>query len=321
MQPIKVESRNSGTGQATLQSEGWRVVGFARSSAARTRRKRPSTRRGRRLIASVFLVFFLALIAGGGVMLWRTPATLASMVAQGWGSLDRAAGWSGLAIRQISLSGHRYASDIDLFEVLNEHTARSLVGIDVKAASDALTELSWVKSADIERKFPDELLVRIEERSPYAVWHVDNQYWLIDKKGGRLAPVTEASFRELAHVSGNGADKKIAGFLDRLNGYPQLRSEISLISRVGDRRWSLTFKSGLTVELPARGEGETIAKLDQLRRDNGILDSGLRSIDLRLADRIIIRRSAAYQSGTLTTSDLIIRPNGKLMVPANGSGG
>ena len=293
MQPIKVESRNSGLSQTSPEGGDWRVLGYAPTALSGGPFKGGPAGAGSSSrsisIGGVFAVFLFVLISIGGVLVVTAPNLVGSIVVDGRGAFSRMVGWTGLKVQQISISGHRYASDIDIFDVLNKYVGTSLIGMDVRAASDALVKLSWVKGADIAVEFPDELIVRIDERKPVAVWQVDQAFWLIDRDGEKLAQIGPGSFPELIQVAGYGAEKRIAGFVELLITVPVMNRQVSDIKFINGRRWTLQFKSGLVALLPARGVLPALKRLDQF------LDSGyrklpdLKTIDLRITDRIGLR--------------------------------
>jgi len=256
----------------------------------------------RRLLASLMVLLFL----GTGLIVWRDPASISNLPALGLSKVDSFAAWAGMGVTQISLDGHRYASDIDIFDVLYGLPGRSLLGIDLKLARSRLEKLTWVESAEVTREYPDEIHVHIIERVPFAVWKENGKFWLIDKTGLKLAPASGQSFKELPNVAGKGANHEIARFFELLNTFAQLSREISSIKRVGGRRWTLNFKSGLVALLPARSERKALVKLDMLQRQKNILAWGPVWIDLRLADRLTLSKGGEHRVGTLSASDLSI---------------
>jgi len=307
LQPIKVESRKSISGQTSQTSDDWRVVGYASDPLNRNARSRAKS--GKSFVRSpigILTLSFLALFMVVAIAIAQSPQTSRSFSASIWDGIDQLAVRAGLGTYQISLSGHRYSSDIDLFAALNAHSGKSLIGVDVTAATNELAKLSWVESADIQRKFPDELVVRIDERRPFAVWKLNEKFWLVDMSGRKLAPVSSGHQPGLPEISGEGANGEFARLWSALDQFYKIRSEISLFRYVGMRRWSLTLGGGVVVELPADLTVETLQKLKTLRNNGRIWSSDLKSVDLRLADRISIARGAFSPTGTLSAADLTL---------------
>jgi cell division protein FtsQ len=59
--------------------------------------------------------------------------------------------------------------------------------------------------------------------------------------------------------------------------------------RVGDRRWNLALDNDITVALPAENMDAALADLMKLDREFALLSRDVTMIDLRFADRWIIR--------------------------------
>jgi len=311
LQPIKVESRKPGSRQETLQSDDWRVLGYAPGAVAprgqrgqRGRSNRGKCQRWQNLRLAGLSV--IALVLTGSLIVSQSSSTSSTISASLWDRIDGLAARAGLGVHQISLSGHRYSSDIDLFGVLSAHSGRSMIGLDVKGATDDLTKLAWVKNADIKRKYPDELVVRIEERRPYAVWQLGEQFWLVDKTGLKLAPIMKPRVGDLPRISGIGANKNFSDLMGRLNGLDGIGSdgigsEISSFKFIGNRRWTLTFLNGVVVELPGDREGRALSVLKELMGNRRVWTSDIKSVDLRLGDRISIIRTPVLEAGRVAS--------------------
>jgi cell division protein FtsQ len=63
------------------------------------------------------------------------------------------------------------------------------------------------------------------------------------------------------------------------------------MTRVADRRWTLTFDNGVKLHLPEQDLGRAWAKFAQLERNQGLLDRDIAVVDLRLPDRLVVRLS------------------------------
>jgi cell division protein FtsQ len=59
--------------------------------------------------------------------------------------------------------------------------------------------------------------------------------------------------------------------------------------RVGERRWNLQLRGGITVKLPEGHEAASIERLVTLQQDHALLDRPLDVVDLRLPDRLVLR--------------------------------
>jgi cell division protein FtsQ len=115
---------------------------------------------------------------------------------------------------------------------------------------------------------------------------------LIDRAGQLVANQNVAEFRQLPLVVGPGAPADAAALLDALTDRPELQKRVIAAVRVGERRWNLRLNNGADVLLP---EGHAVIALDrlmQLQQSNALLDRPLATIDLRLADRLVLHPRA-----------------------------
>ena len=287
MQPIKVEDRIFQADRTAHIGVDRCVRGPVRSS----RNRRRTAGRGRhRIFRGVISLSLTVAVIGGLADMWVNPARISSIAEQGLKLADGLAEKAGFGVMQISLKGHRYASDTDIFAALGQSDRRSIFGFDIGKARRSLGKLAWVERAHITRRFPDELLVEIVENRPFAVWRVAGKYWLIDHKGVKLAPLTGRDFAHLPFVTGAGGNLKIAAFEKTLKQFSTIKAGISSVSYIGGRRWTLNFKSGLAVHLPADNVRGALKKLNRLMSERHILDRAVASIDLRLNDRITLSK-------------------------------
>ncbi|WP_448580259.1 cell division protein FtsQ/DivIB [Thermaurantiacus sp.] len=151
--------------------------------------------------------------------------------------LAQASARAGLAVRQVELSGIRHQSRLDVYDAVLSGGSDALILVRPADVRARLLELPWVLDADVRRRWPDTLVVRIVERQPIAIWQAGGRYRLID---GRLPPlpwVEDERFRMLPLVVGEGADTAAPGLLRLLADHPRLSSSLVGATRVGGRRW------------------------------------------------------------------------------------
>jgi cell division protein FtsQ len=200
--------------------------------------------------------------------------------------VEHAAELAGLGLQQVSLSGHRFTADTDIYAALDLDRTPTLLSFDAGAARARIEQLPWIRRASIERIGPDRLHVRVTERAPYAVWRTEGQSWLIDRAGRRLQAAPADVMPRLMRVSGEGAGKDAGALAGLLVDFPQVAGRLEVAERVAGRRWTLHLKNGTSVELPATGEAEALARLAHLI-ELGL--DGASRIDLRVAARVLVQ--------------------------------
>jgi cell division protein FtsQ len=194
---------------------------------------------------------------------------------------------AGFGLSQVSLTGHRFTPDADVFDAVGLASAHTLLGFDTRAAQDRIERLPWVERASVERVLPDRVEVRIVERTPYAVWRLGSSEFLIDKTGRALGAAPKgAGAPQLPRVAGEGAATEAGRLLELLAREPALKSRVEMAERVGRRRWNLHLTGGGRILLPAEGEAEALARWRQIAAARGQWDG---EIDLRVAGRPLLR--------------------------------
>lgn len=244
----------------------------------------PKRRRPIRTLAGLALVALSAAAAYG---------------AQRTGALDRdqLATAMGFGIEQVSLTGHRFTSDADLFDALDLKFARSLASFEPDAIRKRFERLPWVQSVEISRVWPGQLAIRVTERKPFAIWERGDSAELIDATGRQLGPVKRDAVLNLPRVAGEGANLAAAALLTTLDRHPEIKARIVRVSRLSDRRWTLELDGGDRIHLPADGEASALARLAAEPQIAALVAKPGQIIDLRSPSRIAIRTASAVPAG------------------------
>lgn len=250
------------------------------------RQRRRTARRGGRILAGTGTIAALVAVS-------LSPAGIFDR--------DRIATALGFGIEQVSLTGHRFTADADLFAALDLKSARSLVSFDADATGKRLQRLPWVQSVEITRVWPGQLAIRVKERKAFAVWERGEVTDLVDATGRVLGPVKRDAPLDLPHIAGEGANAGAAPLLTTLGRHPEIAARVQRAVRVGDRRWTLELKGGGRIHLPSDGEASALARLAAEPPLLALLDAPGRVIDLRSPSRVAVRQldggAAAAASG------------------------
>ena len=246
-------------------------------------------RRQRRLLRPAGLIL-LAVIAVASVAALVRTVQPGSTVASWREKLGAAAG---LTVRDVVIEGREKTPEPMLRAALGVAPGDKLLGFSLEAARARIEQLAWVQSATVERRLPGTIVVTLQERRPFAVWQSAGKFVLIDRQGQVVAeqdPAKDATaFATLPLVVGTGAPEAAAALIDLLAAQPQLRTRVVAAVRVGERRWNLRLNNGGDVLLPEGQEAVAMAKLMELQASNQLLDRPLQTVDLRLADRLVVR--------------------------------
>ena len=208
----------------------------------------------------------------------------------------KAAGLVGLAAEDITITGLEHHEPEVLLAAIGVKPGASLIGFDAGRARRILEGLDWIESAKVQRLFPNQLAVEVKEREPFAIWQRGEAYYVIDRTGSAMSGLAASKLVRLPLVTGEGANTAAADLINQLSAYPDILLQMKAAARVGKRRWTLYLDSGITVQLPERDWQDALRMADELNRTQQLLSRGIRSVDLRLAGRVIVEVAELDQS-------------------------
>ncbi|WP_421694714.1 cell division protein FtsQ/DivIB [Aestuariivirga sp.] len=200
----------------------------------------------------------------------------------------KAAGVVGMAAEEISITGLEHHEPETLLAAISVEPGGSLIGFDAVQAKNILENLDWIENAKVQRLFPNQLAIEVREREPFAIWQRGTAYYVIDKAGAAMSGLEASQMVRLPLVTGEGANVAAADLINQLSAYPDVMLQVKAAARVGSRRWNLYLDNGITVQLPEKEWQQAIAMADELNRKQQLLSRGIRSLDLRLPDRVTV---------------------------------
>ena len=200
----------------------------------------------------------------------------------------KAAGLVGMAAEDITIAGLSHHEPEALLTAIGVQPGGSLIGFDAVQARRSLEGLDWIEGAKVQRLFPNQLAIEVKEREPFAIWQRGDAYYVIDKTGSAMSGLSAAQLVRLPLVTGEGANVAAADLINQLSAYPGIMLQVKAAARVGNRRWTLYLDSGITVQLPENGWQDALRMTDELNTRQHLLSRGIRSVDLRLAGRVIV---------------------------------
>jgi cell division protein FtsQ len=205
---------------------------------------------------------------------------------------------SGAEVAHILVEGATYSTREDLAQALSLQRGDPLVGFSTLMARKRLEALPWVRLAAVERRLPNTVRVEIYEHTPLARVQEGETDWVINKDGDKIVPATDR-FADLPLLAGAGAGGEAARLFALLQERHNLLNLLTRATWVGERRWDLTFKSGVTVQLPEKEAQRALAWLSRLDETRHVLTLAGGEVDLRLPDRITLRIPETAEAGAV----------------------
>lgn len=243
----------------------------------------------RRHMRGVLIVLLAVLAIGGGWRLWQSGWVPAAVEQAKW-KLIAASAKAGFEVNEILVVGRSETKQADLLAAVRLARGAPILAFDLKAAKKRIEMLPWIKSATVERMLPDTVLLTVKERQPMALWQHKGVFALIDSDGEVIMKTGLERFSDLLVVVGGDAPEHAAELLKALATEPQLMSMVEAAVRVGGRRWNLRMKGDIDVRLPEDDAAGAWTRLAEYEKTHQVLERDVRILDLRLPDRLIIRK-------------------------------
>ena len=214
---------------------------------------------------------------------------LDAFVARHGGLGDVAARALGLGVDIVTVSGATHMSEPRLLAIAGISAKASLPFFDVAAARERLEADPLVKQASVRKLYPNQIVIDIVERAPFAVWQKDGELKAVAADGAPIDDVRDGRYAGLPFVVGEGANERAREFASLLDAMEELRTRVEAGVLIGGRRWNMRLKNGIDVKLPETDPEGAVARLLKLERDERILERDVLALDFRAPDRVFVR--------------------------------
>lgn len=268
-----VSSRSSAGGDAPLRS-----VSVSDVRNASRYRSRKSSRRP--LVVVVVIAAIIGVLGIGGLALANS---------------------STFAVQQVTVSGASHITSEELTELAAVPQGTTLLNVDANGISSRLTSNPWVKSASVERVFPNTLNLAIDERQITAVVEVTvdtsntKEKWALSSDGMWIMKIPDRDSEEGKSIASQVYDDadKVLSITDIPNGAVPEAGTYCNNANVDN---ALSIIDGMTTELADRVKGVSAASSDSttLTLDNGVEIAFGDSTDIRDKERVCLELLEKY---------------------------
>ncbi len=246
----------------------------------------PLVERLPRQIGTMLALGFLALSIGTGAVLGGHVETMRETYGE---PKHVAARLLGLGIERVTISGIAELSEVEVLVAAGIDPKISLAFFDADQARRQLESMPMIREATVRKLYPGEVSIVISEREPYALWQVKGDLFLIAADGTVIDKMDDGRFAHLPLVVGQDANKRAGEYIALRRQAGALAPQIRAGSLIAGRRWNLKLDNGMDVRLPEVEPAAAIQRLAALEADFRLLDKDLLAIDLRQADRVVMR--------------------------------
>jgi len=196
---------------------------------------------------------------------------------------------AGFTVQALDVEGRQMTTPDEILTAVNARRGAPIFGVNPAAAKLQLEALPWVRTAAVERQLPGRLFVKLTERKPLALWQRHGKMVLIDEDGVVVATEHLERYANLLLVVGDDAPKHAASLIEILGTQPDLMKKVQAAVWINDRRWNLKLDTGIDIELPEQDVADAWTHLAAIDRDHGLLARDIERVDLRLADRVVVK--------------------------------
>ena len=235
-------------------------------------------------------VVLMAALSSGSVWMWNNGLIERAGEQMKW-NLIAFSGKLGFTVEDVLVVGRSQTTRRELLQAVRLARGAPILAYDLDQARQRIEVLPWVDTASVERMLPDTILLSVIERQPLALWQSKGRFELIDHKGKVISKQSIERFADLLVVVGKDAPENAAALLGILETQPQLMDLAMSAVRVGGRRWNVRLKGDIDVRLPAERADAAWSRLAEYERSHGILSRDVKVLDLRLPDRLIVRKT------------------------------
>ena len=209
----------------------------------------------------------------------------------------------GFRIDQVTLKGRNHADATAVKKALNISQGAPILSVSLAEMKARLETIPEVKSVGITRVLPNELAITLTERQPAAWWQQDGVQKLIDAEGVVLNREKYREKMTLPVVVGDDAPKHVSELIALLQSEPGIKPDVVAAVRVGERRWNVQLVHEIVVMLPEENPTAAWKRFADLVEKQALLSKAIRSVDMRVEDRVFIMPIEQKQNPiTLTTA-------------------
>ena len=184
-----------------------------------------------------------------------------------------------------------YTKEGEVLKAIGFSAGDSMAQISLTEVQRKIEKLPWIRSAIVERYWPNTLKITIEEKIPLAIWQHNRTYHPLDERA-EIIDTTKLLPADLLLIVGPDAPKHLLSLLRDLEQVPEIYQYVRAAVRVHERRWNLRLfnaETGLEVILPESGVLKALKRLDDYNKKDKLMKRQIASIDMRSGEKIVFK--------------------------------
>lgn len=247
--------------------------------------------RGLRVVVTLVSVF---LVASGGLL------TAQMLLESGY-----------FGVEKIRVENQSRVTEADVLDASDIQLGDSLFELDLFMIGRKIEENPWISKAEVERSFPNQVVIRIEERQPRAIIDLDYLYY-VDRQGSVFKMLESGDLLDFPVITGidrqylleepektHQSLELALSLMDQLESRTLFNlddvSEIHFDERLGLIVYTRT--GGVPVRMGYENFSPKLNRLETVFKELEPRLMALKYIDLNVTDRVIVKVDKKRASG------------------------
>jgi cell division protein FtsQ len=198
---------------------------------------------------------------------------------------------SGFSISKINVISKGRVPEEDIRKILDFNNGDYLFDVKINETQKKIETLPWVKRVLVRRLWPDQVVIQIVEREPFALWQYEGKVEVIDVLGEVIEGASVNENPNLNLFVGKDAAINAVKINKTMLDFPSIAARVDSFIYVSENRWDIVMNRGNTRVLLSQHDLKgSLSMLEELHSERDILNLKIGIIDLRLKDRLSLSR-------------------------------
>ena len=227
----------------------------------------------------------------------RVLALAALVAGCGWGTAHLYRTYD-VPIAVIGVKGElKRVQGAELEAIVAGSLGGGFLSLDLTGITAALEEHPWIASASARRKWPDEVVITVEEETPIARWG-DNHFL---SNQGKVLDVADVALSETLPLL-DGPEGKERRVMQQYRNFSQvlrpLGMKVESCQLAPRENWTLTFANGMALTVGKEPVAEKLGRFLKVWND-ALQDRAedIAHVDIRYANGVAVRWKESIEAG------------------------
>ena len=191
-----------------------------------------------------------------------------------------------LKIKNIIIIDNKLISKKAINEKLGHIYGKNILFIKKKDLKEPLSQLKFLKTIEVKKKYPDTIVIKVNESKPIAIIFKGSKKYLLDDISNLHTFNKDLYQVNFPSVFGENADKNFIKFFNLLknNNFPTDKIKEYYYFQIG--RWDIKLLNNKTIKFPSKKIVLAIERSVKLLNREDF--KKYNSIDLRMSNEVVV---------------------------------